>query len=44
MEEHEKIQAVLNLLSELSKGEQSGNEKGWIAIGDAEKELGVLSG
>lgn len=44
MEEYKKIQAVLNLLIELSKGEQSGNEKGWIAIEDAEKELGVLSG
>ena len=44
MEENETIQTVLKLLSELSKGEQSGNEKGWIAIEDAEKELGVLSG
>ena len=42
MEEYEKTQAVLKLLSELSKGERSGNEKGWLTIDDVEKELGII--
>ncbi len=44
MEEYEKTQALLKLMSELAKGERKGNEKGWIAIDDAEKELGVKNG
>ena len=44
MEEYEKIQAVMKLLSELSKGERDGNEKGWIAIDAVEKELGINNG
>ena len=44
MEEYEKTQAVLKLLSELSKGERSGNEKGWLTIDDVEKELGIIHG
>lgn len=44
MEEYEKTQAVLKLLSELSKGERSGNEKGWLPIDDVEKELGIIHG
>lgn len=44
MEEYEKTQAVLKLLSELSKGERSGNLKGWLSIDDVEKELGIIHG
>lgn len=44
MEEYEKTQAMLKLLSELSKGERSGNLKGWLAIDDVEKELGIIHG
>ena len=44
MEEYEKTQAVLKLLSELSKGERSGNLKGWLTIDDVEKELGIIHG
>lgn len=44
MEEYEKTQAVLKLMSELAKGERSGNENGWLAIDDVEKELGVING
>lgn len=36
MEEYEKTQAMLKLLSELSKGERSGNEKGWLTIDDSQ--------
>ena len=44
MEEYEKTQAVLKLMGELSKGERGGNEKGWIDLKDAEKELGIVDG
>ena len=44
MEEYERTQAVLKLMSELSKGERSGNEKGWLSIDDVEKELGIVNG
>lgn len=44
MEEYEETQAMLKLMGELSKGEHSGNEKGWVAFSDVEKELGVLNG
>lgn len=41
MEEYEKTQAVLKLMSELAKGERSGNENGWLAIDDVGKELKI---
>ena len=44
IEEYEKTQAVLKLMSELAKGEHSGNEKGWLEISDVEKELGIANG
>ncbi len=44
MDEYEKTQAVLKLVNELAKGERSGNEKGWLAIDDVEKELGAVNG
>ena len=44
MEEYEKTQAVLKLMSELAKGERSGNEKGWLSFHDVEKELGIVNG
>ena len=39
--EYEKTQATLKLMSELAKGEKSGNEQGWLTIEDVEKALGV---
>ena len=36
MQEYEKMQATIRLLSELSKGEQSAKEKGWLSIDDVE--------
>ena len=44
MAEYEKTQAVLRLMDELSKGERSGNEKGWTDLAAAEKELGITNG
>ncbi len=44
MEDYEKTQAVLKLMSALAKGEQSGREKGWVDLADAEKALGISNG
>ena len=44
MEEYEKTQAILKLMGELSKGEQSGKEKGWTDFADVEKMLGGTNG
>ncbi|MGN0636587.1 MAG: type II toxin-antitoxin system prevent-host-death family antitoxin [Acutalibacteraceae bacterium] len=43
IEEYEKTKAVLKLMKELSKGEQSGKEKGWTDFADVEKMLGVVN-
>lgn len=40
---YEKTKAVIKLMSELSKGEQSGKEKGWTNIADVEKMLGIFN-
>jgi len=39
--DYEKTQATLMLLSELTKGEKSGREEGWLTIEEVEKSLGV---
>ena len=44
MEEYEKTKAVIKLMGELSKGEQSAKGKGWIDIADVEKMLGIANG
>ena len=44
MEEFEKTQATLKLMSELAKGEASAHEKGYIDIADVEAMLGVSNG
>ena len=44
IEEYERMQAVIKLVSEITKGEQSGNENGWIGIEDVEKELDRVNG
>ena len=44
MEEYERTQAVLKLMGEIARGEQSGKEKGWTDLAQAEKELGVIHG
>jgi len=42
IDEYEKAQAVLRIVSELAKGEKSGATYGWIPIADAEGVLGVI--
>ena len=42
MEEYEKTQAVLKLMGELSRGEQSGKDKGWEDIAEVESLLGKV--
>lgn len=37
IEEYEKINAALKLMSELEKGERSAREKGWIKFDEVEK-------
>lgn len=44
MEEYEKTQAVIKLMNELAKGEQSGRERGWVDISEAERRLGIDNG
>lgn len=44
MEEYEKTRAVIKLMGELAKGEQSAKEKGWTDIAEVEKMLGVANG
>lgn len=41
MEEYENTQAKLRLISELAKGEKSGREKGWLNIGEIERNFGL---
>ena len=44
MEDYERTQAKIRLMSELAKGEKSGREKGWLNVEDVEKNLGVKNG
>ena len=44
IDEYEKMQAVIKLMGELTKGDHSGNEKGWIDAADVEKALGIVNG
>ena len=41
MEEFEKMQAALKLMGELSKGEASAKESGWISAEETERILGL---
>lgn len=44
IDEYEKTQAKIRLLSELAKGEISGREKGWLSLEDVERDLGGKNG
>nr|WP_320027113.1 type II toxin-antitoxin system prevent-host-death family antitoxin [uncultured Acetobacterium sp.] len=39
--EYESLKASLKLMSQLSKGEQAGCEKGWLTIDAVESEVGI---
>lgn len=41
MHDYERMQATLELMNEIAKGRKSGDEKGWIDIGDVEASLGI---
>lgn len=41
IEEYERTNATVKLLTELSAGQRSGEESGWLTIQDIEKKLGV---
>lgn len=41
MYDYEKIQSTLHLMNELAKGRKSGEEKGWLALEDVRKKLGI---
>jgi len=41
MEEYEKTQAAIKLMTALAHGEKSGKEKGWFALDKIEAELGL---
>ena len=41
MREYEKMAATIRLFSELSRGEQSAKENGWLTIEEVEASLGV---
>jgi PHD/YefM family antitoxin component YafN of YafNO toxin-antitoxin module len=44
IQEYEKIQATLKLLSELARGEKAGRERGWLSIDELESSLGIKNG
>lgn len=41
MEEYEKTQAALRLMSELAKGRKSGETEGWLTLEEVEAQLGI---
>jgi prevent-host-death family protein len=41
MEEYEKTQAAIKLMSELEKGRISGEQEGWYSLTEVRKELGL---
>jgi prevent-host-death family protein len=42
MQEYEEMCAAIRLLSELNKGQRSGQEQGWLTVDEVEKSLGNL--
>jgi len=41
IKEYEQMRATIRLLSELSRGEQSAHEQGWLSMDEVEAALGV---
>ncbi len=41
IEDFEKTQAMIKLMSQLSEGEKAAREQGWLTIEDVERSLGV---
>lgn len=42
IQDFEKTQATLRLISELEKGRKSGEEKGWLSLNAVEESLGII--
>lgn len=41
LQDYEKTQTIIKLLSQLAEGEKNGREKGWLSIEEVEASLGV---
>ena len=41
IEEYVKTKAIIKLMGELVRGQQSGKDQGWISLRQAERELGI---
>ncbi len=41
IQEYEKSQSILKLMSELAKGKKSGEEEGWLTVDEVETALGL---
>lgn len=41
MQDYEKTQATLRLMSELAKGRKSGETEGWLTLEEVEAQLGI---
>lgn len=41
LDEYDRLQANMTLLSELNRGEQSGKKNGWLSADSVEKALGI---
>jgi prevent-host-death family protein len=41
MEDYEKTQAAIKLVTELAKGKKAGEEQGWLSMEDVKQDLGI---
>ena len=41
MQDYERTQATIRLMSEIAKGRRSGEEEGWLSVEEVEKSLGI---
>jgi prevent-host-death family protein len=41
MEDYEKTQATIKLITELVKGKMAGDDQGWLSVEDVERDLGI---
>jgi prevent-host-death family protein len=41
MEDYEKTQAAIKLITELARGKQAGEEQGWLSVEDVGRDLGI---
>ena len=43
MQDYERAQATIRLMSEIAKGRRSGEEEGWLSVEEVEKSLGITN-